>query len=112
MFLSVGFRRHDDLLTGVTLVFEVLKRGHLQIITKMATYLEQMQKHFQINCKTKEYPVHSHKVHSVAWNCDGKRLASGSFDKTVVSFVINQDRLVYPSLSLMFTASVYSFNMI
>jgi len=61
----------------------------------MAGYLESMQKYFQTNSKTKEYQVHSSKVHSVAWNCDGKRLASGSFDKTVVTFVFDRgDRLV------------------
>jgi len=61
----------------------------------MAGYFESMQKFFQTNNKTKEYQVHSSKVHSVAWNCDGKRLASGSFDKTVVTFVFDRgDRLV------------------
>jgi len=61
----------------------------------MAGYFESMQKFFQTNNKTKEYQVHSAKVHSVAWNCDGKRLASGSFDKTVVAFVFDRgDRLV------------------
>ena len=61
----------------------------------MAGYFELMQKFFQTNNKTKEYQVHSSKVHSVAWNCDGRRLASGSFDKTVVTFVFDRtDRLV------------------
>jgi len=61
----------------------------------MASYRESMQKYFQTNNKTKEFQVHSSKVHSVAWNCDGKRLASGSFDKTVVTFVFDRgDRLV------------------
>ena len=61
----------------------------------MAGYFESMHKHFQTYNKTKEYQVHSAKVHSVAWNCDGKRLASGSFDKTVVTFVFDRgDRLV------------------
>jgi THO complex subunit 3 len=59
----------------------------------MAGYFEQMQKYFQSNNKTREYQVHSSKVHSVAWNCDGKKLASGSFDKTVVTFVLDRDRL-------------------
>jgi len=61
----------------------------------MSGYFESMQKYFQTNNKTKEYQVHSSKVHSVAWNCDGRRLASGSFDKTVVTFVFDRgDRLV------------------
>ena len=33
-------------------------------------------------------------VHSVAWSCDGRRLASGSFDRTVSIFVLEKDRLV------------------
>jgi THO complex subunit 3 len=32
--------------------------------------------------KIKEYRGHHEKVHTVAWNCDGRRLASGSVDKT------------------------------
>lgn len=32
--------------------------------------------------KIKEYRGHREKVHTVAWNCDGRRLASGSVDKT------------------------------
>lgn len=31
----------------------------------------------------KDLTGHSKKVHTVAWSCDGKRLASGSVDKTV-----------------------------
>lgn len=60
----------------------------------MDSYLEQLQKYFQTNNKTREYQVHSSKVHSVAWNCDGRKLASGSFDKTVVTFALEKDRLV------------------
>ena len=33
-------------------------------------------------------------VHSVAWSCDGNRLASGSFDKTVTIWNLESDRLV------------------
>lgn len=33
-------------------------------------------------------------VHSVGWNCDGRRLASGSFDKSVAIFSLDRDRLV------------------
>jgi WD40 repeat protein len=32
--------------------------------------------------KIKEYKGHKEQVHTVAWNCDGRRLASGSVDKT------------------------------
>ena len=30
----------------------------------------------------------------MAWSCDGRRLASGSFDRTVSIFVLEKDRLV------------------
>ena len=33
-------------------------------------------------CATREFMGHKKKVHSVAWNCNGKRLASGSVDQT------------------------------
>ena len=33
-------------------------------------------------------------MHSVAWSCDGSRLASGSFDKTVTFWNLESDRLV------------------
>lgn len=35
-------------------------------------------------------------MHSVGWNCDGRRLASGSFDKSVAIFSLDRDRLVRP----------------
>ncbi|XP_002734008.1 THO complex subunit 3-like [Saccoglossus kowalevskii] len=59
----------------------------------MATYVEEMHKHFQNFGKTQEYTAHASKVHSVAWSCDGRKLASGSFDKTVSVFVLDKDRL-------------------
>ena len=34
------------------------------------------------NSSPKELKGHQGKVHSVAWSCDGRRLASGSVDKT------------------------------
>ncbi|KAI8332062.1 WD40-repeat-containing domain protein [Chlamydoabsidia padenii] len=42
---------------------------------------EDMQKMFT-HSKNKEYKGHKEQVHTVAWNCDGRRLASGSVDKT------------------------------
>jgi len=40
--------------------------------------------HFDKNCTVKGVSPHSAKVHSVGWSCDGKKLASGSFDKSVI----------------------------
>ncbi|CDQ89983.1 unnamed protein product [Oncorhynchus mykiss] len=57
-------------------------------------YYQEMQESFRNNNKSREFPAHSAKVHSVAWSCDGRRLASGSFDKTASVFVLEKDRLV------------------
>ncbi|KAM8907765.1 THO complex subunit 3 [Spinachia spinachia] len=62
---------------------------------KMASrYYQEMQESFRNNNKSREFPAHTAKVHSVAWSCDGRRLASGSFDKTASVFVLEKDRLV------------------
>lgn len=39
-------------------------------------------------------------VHSVGWNCDGRKLASGSFDKSVAVYTLDRDRLVKFYLNL------------
>ncbi|XP_074642173.1 THO complex subunit 3-like [Tubulanus polymorphus] len=54
-------------------------------------HIHDIQKHFEKNNRIKELPAHSSKVHSVAWNCDGRKLASGSFDKTVCIFSLERD---------------------
>ncbi|XP_071946995.1 THO complex subunit 3-like [Antedon mediterranea] len=59
----------------------------------MATYIEETKKHFQSNGRTKEMSAHNAKVHSVAWSCDGRMLASGSFDKTVGLFTLEKDKI-------------------
>ena len=56
--------------------------------------LESLKKHFVSNNKIREYSAHSSKVHTVDWNCDGRRLGSGSFDKSVCIFTLERDRLV------------------
>lgn len=54
--------------------------------------LENLKAHFsKCSSKPKEYPAHTAKVHSVGWSCDGRRLASGSYDRTVTSFTLNEE---------------------
>lgn len=64
------------------------------------TELEELRDHFKKNNRVKEYGGHSHKIHTLAWNCDGRRLASGSFDKTVCVFQMDRDKLVRQKLSV------------
>lgn len=56
--------------------------------------IEEFQAYFKSHSKSKEYIAHSSKVHSVGWSCDGRRLASGSFDKSVCVYTLDRDRLV------------------
>lgn len=56
--------------------------------------IEEFQSYFKSRSKSKEYIAHSSKVHSVGWSCDGRRLASGSFDKSVCVQTLDRDRLV------------------
>ncbi|XP_014257168.1 THO complex subunit 3 [Cimex lectularius] len=55
--------------------------------------LTEFQSYFKTHDKIKEYQGHSAKVHSVGWSCDGSRLASGSFDKAVVVFTLDREKL-------------------
>lgn len=59
-----------------------------------AEKIEEFQNYFKSYNKFKEYSGHSSKVHSVGWSCDGRRLASGSFDKSVCIYTLDRDRLV------------------
>lgn len=52
----------------------------------MINTLESFQSLFNTNTKNKSYRTDSGKVHSIDWNVDGSRLASGSLDKSVVIF--------------------------
>lgn len=61
---------------------------------KFQKKIEEFQNYFQYHNKSKEYLGHSSKVHSVGWSCDGKRLASGSFDKSVCIYTLDRERLV------------------
>ena len=77
---------------------------------KDSNYYSNICSHFEANKRSKEYVAHQAKVrisfslprgrsrdickvHSVAWSCDGSRLASGSFDKTVTIWTLESDRL-------------------
>ena len=55
---------------------------------------DKYQQYFKDHCRVKEFAGHSLKVHTVAWSADGKRLASGSLDKTACVFTLDKDRLV------------------
>uniref|UniRef100_A0A1B0GNP4 Uncharacterized protein n=1 Tax=Phlebotomus papatasi TaxID=29031 RepID=A0A1B0GNP4_PHLPP len=55
--------------------------------------LEELQDFFKNHNKVREQKAHTSKVHSVGWNCDGRKLASGSFDKTVAIFSLDRERL-------------------
>lgn len=55
--------------------------------------VEELQNFFKTHNKIKEQKAHTSKVHSVGWSCDGKRLASGSFDKTVAVFTLDREKL-------------------
>lgn len=59
--------------------------------------LIQLQQSFK-NTTVKTFSAHNSKIHSVGWNVDGKRLASGSVDKTVQIFTFeNREKLVESS---------------
>ncbi|XP_028407705.1 THO complex subunit 3-like [Dendronephthya gigantea] len=53
-------------------------------------YVQKMQRHFEQNSKIRDVQAHSSKVHSVAWSCDGRRLASGSFDRSVSIYTLDK----------------------
>lgn len=75
------------------------------------TRVEDLITYFKSHNKIREQQSHSAKVHSVGWSCDGKLLASGSFDKSVCIFSLGPDRLVnkhnlYLLVSLLFLSFV------
>lgn len=55
--------------------------------------LEVLQEHFKTHNKIRELRYHNSKVHSIRWNCDGRKLASGSNDKSVVIYSLNNDSI-------------------
>lgn len=56
--------------------------------------LAELRSYFASHNLVREYVAHSSKVHSVGWSCDGRKLASGSFDKSVATFTLERNRLV------------------
>ncbi|XP_044538721.1 THO complex subunit 3-like [Gracilinanus agilis] len=62
-----------------------------------SAYMFEMQKRFRDHGKTIEYQQHSAAVLSVAWSCNGARLASGSLDNTAGVFLLEDDGLVKES---------------
>lgn len=61
----------------------------------MSQEVENLQRYFQKFDKIKDFQAYPGKVHSIAWNKDGRRLASGSSDKVVNTFHLdNNSRLV------------------
>lgn len=69
-------------------------RGGTRTVGFLSPYVQAMQELFRANTRSREFPAHGAKVHSVAWSCCGRRLASGSFDKTASVFLLEKDRLV------------------
>ena len=65
--------------------------------------VDKYEQYFKDHNRTKEFSGHSAKVHTVAWSCDGKRLASGSLDKTACVFTLDKDRLVKGRSLLIFS---------
>jgi len=64
------------------------------MIVDDSSVIEELREHFKKHNRIKEYSAHSCKIHSVAWSCDGRRLASGSFDKAVAIFQLDNYKLV------------------
>jgi THO complex subunit 3 len=76
---------------------------------EMMSDLEELRAHFKNHNRVREVQAHSAKVHTVDWNRDGRRLASGSFDKTVCIFIVDNERLV---CTLLFTRHFKSLSLI
>lgn len=89
-----GFKESHSEPEGGGKVHYSLSSLKFYVVNMASQYYQEMQESFKNNNKSREFPAHTAKVHSVAWSCDGRRVASGSFDKTASVFVLEKDRLV------------------
>nr|GMD98808.1 THO complex subunit 3 [Ipomoea batatas] len=63
------------------------------------------------NLHTREYQGHKKKVHSVAWNCTGTKLASGSVDQTARIWHIEpHGHVSFLTYFIPFNTSLYLFS--
>ena len=53
-----------------------------------------VKSHFRSHTNKLQLRAHDEKVHSVDWSVDGRRLGSGSLDRTVVITTVEKERLV------------------
>merc|ERR1712142_1220458 len=68
--------------------------GCFTVLSDCKMVVDKYEQYFKDHNRVKEFSGHSLKVHTVAWSADGKRLASGSLDKTACVFTLDKDRLV------------------
>ncbi|XP_037949030.1 THO complex subunit 3-like [Teleopsis dalmanni] len=78
----------------------------MQTSAQISSDIKDLQYFFKRHKIVREQRAHSAKVHSVGWSCEGRRLASGSFDKTVVVYTLDRDRLAKDTTLRGHTASV------
>ncbi|KAL1916430.1 uncharacterized protein VTP21DRAFT_5621 [Calcarisporiella thermophila] len=72
----------DDPRNAVVEEEEEEEKRKVVKVDELPPDLQRVHKSFS-NRTTKEYRGHKSKVHTVHWNCEGRKLASGSVDKTV-----------------------------
>jgi len=58
----------------------------------MANPVDKYRSYFENRNKGKAYVGHNSKVHTIGWNSDGKKLASGSYDKCVTIFQLDGNK--------------------
>jgi len=58
----------------------------------MTSAVDRYRSYFDSRNKGKAYVGHNSKVHTIGWNADGKKLASGSYDKCVTIFQLDGNK--------------------